>query len=100
MIRLVSHLNCPPGSFSYTQTEGIKREFESTPLIVDLAYRVADFRRGNNLPRASKAEALADIDRYTCDRLGNSPIWTFDDARTYDEVVSSYKPSGCSTCGK
>jgi len=100
MFRLISHLNCPPGSFWYEQNEnGIPRKWDSTPLISDLASTVANFRKANNLPRASKAEALVDIDRFTCDRLGNDKIWCYQDGKTYDEVVSTYKPVGCTTCG-
>jgi hypothetical protein len=70
MMRLRSFDSTPPGGFPYVQTEGIHRTFPSVPLIEDQAKRVAAFRRGNKLPRATVSEALDDVSTYTCARLG------------------------------
>src|SRR5258708_4967255 len=61
MWTLISHTLCPPGSFSYEQTEGVPKRFGENPLLQEQGKRVADFRAGNKLPRATQAEAIADI---------------------------------------
>jgi hypothetical protein len=71
--RLRSYELTPPGGYPYEQTEGIHRKFVSQPMIEAQAQAVASFRRANHLPRATALEALEDIDRYTCQRLGNMP---------------------------
>lgn len=99
---LKSHLKCPPGSFPYEQTEGINRKFESWPLIEEQARRVADFRKGNGLPRATVPEALQDIDLYTCWRLGNNPRFCYNTDRSYSDVSPMGQRTatgGCRGCG-
>lgn len=96
---LISTSQCPPGEFSYVQTEGIGRRFDRTPLIGELAATVADFRKGNKLPRAGKAEALEDIIRYTCDRLNNDPAFVFDTEHTVGELLPAASGAGCNGCG-
>ena len=71
--RLRTYDQAPPGGYPFEQFEGIYRKFASVPLIEDQAKAVAAFRAGNHLPRASVAEALQDVDSYTCQRLGNNP---------------------------
>lgn len=68
--RLRSYQLAPPGGYPYYQTEGIKRKFPSQPLIEAQASIVSGFRKANGLPRSSVLESLADIDHYTCARLG------------------------------
>jgi len=100
---LKSQLRCPPGSFPYEQTEGISKKFEASPLLEEQAHRVADFRKGNGLPRATVAEALQDIDCYTCARLGNNRRFCYDTDRTYAEVSPMANRAsgggGCHGCG-
>lgn len=69
--RLRSYDVNPPGGFPYEQTIGIYRQFPAVPLIESQAEAVYQFRAGNGLPRASKIEALEDVDCYQCQRLGN-----------------------------
>lgn len=73
--RLRSYELTPPGGYVYEQTEGIYRKFPSVPMVEDQARSVSSFRKANGLPRPSVAEALRDIDRQTCARLGNSLAW-------------------------
>lgn len=42
-------------------------------LVWELASQIADFRKGNSLPRATPKEALADIEEQTCTRLHDDP---------------------------
>lgn len=60
----------PPGGYPYSQN-GVF--FASQPLIEAQAQIVSVYRKGNNLSRSSVAEALADVDLYTCQRLGYMP---------------------------
>lgn len=95
---LKSHLNNPPGNFPYEQTEGIRKKFEATSLINEQAYRVADFRKGNGLPRATFEEALQDVDMYQCQRLGYMPSYCYNTEQSYDQVAPAVRPkAGC--CG-
>ena len=91
----------PPGEYTYEQTEGIQKFFPSVGDKSTLAVRVADFRKGNNLPRATYSEALVDIIQYTCNRLGGSPPWCFQlDPNTPIELTSSaFQPAECHGCG-
>lgn len=98
MFRLKSHLNAPPGSFSYEQTQGIYRKFDATPLIDQLAYLVADFRKGNQLPGATFEEALADVDFYNCQRLGFMERWCYNTDKSFAQTSIPPK-RGCGTCG-
>jgi hypothetical protein len=101
MFRLLSHDNCPPGEFRYDQEfNGRFKKFGPTPLMGELAARVANFRAGNKLPRATQMEALEDIDLFTCQRLGNSPRWTYNTDRSFAELVPKTSLGGCATCGQ
>lgn len=100
MIRLLSHDKCPPGEFRYEQAfNGKARKFGPTPLIGELAARVASFRAGNGLPRATQIEALEDIDTFTCLRLGNDARWVFSTEKPFSEIVPNTSLAGCATCG-
>lgn len=68
--RLRSYDLAPPGGYPYTQTDGIRREFPSQPLIEAQAQIVANFRKANGLSRGTVKEALEDVDTFTCHRLG------------------------------
>ena len=75
MCRLRSYEINPPGGFLYVQTEGIKREFPSEPVIESQAQAVSAFRRGNGLPRAGVRECIEDVDRWNASRLGCNRSW-------------------------
>lgn len=99
MFRLLSHDKCVPGEFRYEQAfHGRAKKFGPTPLIGELAARVANFRAGNQLPRATQIEALEDIDSFTCLRLGNSPRWTYDTDKAFADLAPKTSLAGCATC--
>ncbi len=90
---------CPPGSFPYEQTQGIRRKFEATSDIESQAHLVADFRKANGLERATVSEAAQDIDEYTCQRLGFMKAYCRDtEGKPYSPPVSPPR-GGCGGCG-
>lgn len=99
--RLRSYEITPPGGYAYIQTKGIRREFPSVPMVEDQARTVSNFRKANGLPRPSVAEALRDIDRQTCARLGNSPEWCIPDDGETVALISSHPAIAppCHGCG-
>lgn len=99
MLWLKSLTDCPQGEFSYEQTEGIYRRFPQTPLIKELASSVADFRKGNNLPRASFGEALEDIVVYTVQRLKGNPQWCYETDLNAAALLPQPSSGGCAGCG-
>lgn len=70
--RLRTYEITPPGGYPFSQ-DGIN--FPSQPMIEAQAKAVSNYRKGNGKPRASIPEALADVDCYQCQRLGNMPQW-------------------------
>jgi len=96
MLWLKSLLACPPGEFSYAQGS---RQFDRTPLIHELAKAVADFRKGNNLPRATKVEALEDIIVYTVARIGGNPEFCYETDLSPGQLLQSESPGACAGCG-
>jgi hypothetical protein len=97
MIRLISHEKCPPGEFYYTQSEGLSKKFANTPLIGELATKIASFRAANKLARSTVSDALQDIDAFTCARLGNNPDWCYNTDQTVQ--AAHHGGGGCKTCG-
>lgn len=71
--RLRTYEISPPGGYPFIQ-QGYP-PFPAQPMIEAQAKIVSNFRKGNGLPRASIPEALADVDCYQCQRLGNMPQW-------------------------
>lgn len=91
----------PPGNYSYEQTQGIPRRFGAQPVIEGIVKTVSNFRIANKLQRASLAECLEDVDRYTCARLHNNPDYCWDCPQSFEESHKSHlfvKPS-CASCG-
>lgn len=70
--RLRSYDITVQGGFTYEQTVGVYRKFGPEPLIDAVANQVYDFRRANNLPRATLRESLEDVDHYNCAKIGNN----------------------------
>jgi hypothetical protein len=101
--RLKTYDQSPPGSFPYEQRGSHPRLFPSEPLIEAQARNVSAYRSGNNLPRASYAESLVDVDNYTCRRLGNNPQFCIPvDAATPNQVALTANAPGlapCAGCG-
>jgi hypothetical protein len=97
--RLRSHSNFPPGSFQYEQTVGIQKRWGGQGL-EELVPKVLNFRVGNKLPRASKAEVLQDIDEFNAERLGHNPQWTYNtDAPFTASQLAAVGAAGCPGCG-
>lgn len=101
--RLRSYDVSPPGGYPYLQTDGIRREFKSQPLIEAQAQVVAGFRKANGLSRSSVIEALQDIDHFTCRRLGNMAGFCVpcDQTNPGKTALSSTSPivNPCHGCG-
>ena len=76
---LKNYSTLPPGGWVYEQM----REDGATVLskvklfvpISDATSHVLKIRVANKLPKATYEEVLADIDNYTCERLGFDPKW-------------------------
>lgn len=71
-------LNVPSGGWRYTQhsTDGVPmKSWSSMGLAYETAAAIADFRKGNGLPRATQREALEDLEEATCLRLHDDPQW-------------------------
>ncbi len=71
----------PPGGFRYQQLNADGTVLKAWATMNDawtLAQEIADFRTGNELPRATAKEALTDIENYTCTRLHGDPNWCVD----------------------
>lgn len=101
MWHLLSLDKCPPGEFRYEQAfNGKARRFGPSPVVGELAAKVADFRAGNGLPRATKAEALEDIDAFNCQRLGYSSRWCYNTDIPFTQIAAAVVPAPCATCGK
>ncbi len=68
-------LQVPPGGWRLSQTlpDGTVKSWHSMNEAWTLAGVIADFRKGNGLPRATQREALDDIDEATCARLHDDP---------------------------
>lgn len=60
----------PPGNYFYLQTQGLRREFGPSPDIIALGNEVYQFRKGNDLQRATLKESIDDISCYVCFCLG------------------------------
>lgn len=95
MIRLNTYLRVPPGSFRYEQAEWGLHVGSN---IEHLADELMDWRKGNNLPRATFGESLEDIENFTVANIKNNPRWTYNS----DQPFGALRPQsgqGCSTCG-
>lgn len=102
MFHLISHEKCPPGQFWYRQSfPGGVKQWGATPEMRALGRKVSSFRTANGLPRSSFAESLADVDAFTCERLGNHPRYCRNTDATFEEVhayeITPVKP--CASCG-
>ena len=100
MCRLKTYEVTPPGGYPFKEDDG--RKFKSVPMIEEQARAVAAYRAANNRPRASVREALEDVDRYTCQRLGNMPQWCLCNEQAAGNIAlgsSSPIVSPCHGCG-
>lgn len=113
MYRLVNPLNSIPGGHYYrfkfeggvetpfygNPNEANVHTFGHSPIAFAAAHDLRLFRKANNLPRATLAECMADEEAYSCARLGNNRQFVYNDDKTQDEVVQSFKPAPCGGCG-
>jgi hypothetical protein len=101
--RLRRHDQTPPGGYPYEQTEGIRHKWGFSVDFEGRAREVADFRAGNNLPRASFEEALEDIDVYQGIRLGCMEQWFYNPDAPYSATSTTIRRKasggGCGGCG-
>jgi len=75
---LSSRNHLPPSGWIYTQLDANKKplkSFASMAPFRDAAQEILDFRKGNNLPRATLQETEEDLDEAQCQRLGYDPQW-------------------------
>lgn len=88
----------PPGGFPFIQEEGIYKRWEFSVDLNARANEISDFRKGNNLPRASFDESLEDLVAYTCARV---PNWCRTTDRTFTETspIIVRRHRGCAGCG-
>ena len=101
--RLRTYDESPPGLYRFAATEGgIKLTAGPSPMIEAAARELANKRAANGLPRSGIKDALVDIDRYTCARLGNMPRYCIQvDGENMAPALSSASPiiTPCSGCG-
>jgi hypothetical protein len=100
MFRLLSHDKCPPGEFRYRESfKGHTKTFGPSPLLNEVAHKLANFRAANGIARSSPAECVQDIDAFTCQRLGNMRDWCYDSDKAVSNPYVSPTATPCSTCG-
>lgn len=101
MFLLKSYNHPIPGNYYYVQTSGIKHQFDSCPMVEEVAKSVSNFRIANKLPRASLSESLEDVDKFTCARLQNSEKYCFDCQVPFETQHANHHfiKKGCATCG-
>ncbi len=69
--RLRTYDSNPPGGYPFVEVyKGVTKKYHAQPMPEPQAEAIADFRRANGWPRATKKEALEDLGQYTCQRLG------------------------------
>ena len=99
MFRLINPNAFPPGGYSYTDPNTGKK-FGGSYGLNEQAQRVSQFRRANGFPRSGLLECAADIDAYTCARLGNAPQFVFDtDAALTNQSFGLPESAPCAGCG-
>lgn len=96
--RLRSYDQSPPGSYIFYQ-DG--RKF-TAPMIEPLGRILSDYRKSNGRDRADIKECIADIDHFTCQRLGNMPTFCIECNGTAKTALSPTSPIAqppCAGCG-
>lgn len=102
-LRLRSYDHAPPGGYPFEEHGRLYRKFPSVPLIEDQARNVEAYRKANGLPRATFQEALRDVDRYQCIRLGGMSDFCVETSSNNKTVAlnrsSPYINPPCKGCG-
>ncbi len=91
-LRLKNPNELPKDGFYYRESNG--RIFGGMFSFSYVANEIVAYRKGNNLPRATPAEAADDLDSFTCNR---DPSLCYDTSVTPGEQVRQTKSAGC--CG-
>lgn len=100
--RLRTYDVSPPGGYPFHEEGPKPRSFHAEPVIEAQARTLLGYRKGNSLPRASYAECLQDVDRYTCKRLGNNPLFCVSCESNSTAIAVAANAPGlqpCSGCG-
>ena len=63
------------------------------------AAAIFQHRRGNNLKGDTVEQVIADLEAYTCQRLGFDPRYCTDGTPAAPKAVVTKQKAGCSTCG-
>lgn len=71
---LKSYTTIAPGGWRYTQPDTNWKHASMGPIQAAVK-EILEHRRFNNLPRATNDEVLADLEAFTCQRLGNDVAW-------------------------
>ncbi len=91
-LRLKDPKTVPKDGYIYVESNG--RKFGGMFSFNYTRNEMVAYRKGNNLPRATVAEAGEDLDAFTCNR---DPSLCYDTSVTYPEQVRQTKSAGC--CG-
>jgi hypothetical protein len=101
--RLRTYEQTPPGGYTFDEMGPKPRHFRGEPMIEALAKQVWGYRKGNGLPRATYKEAIEDVDRQTCARLGNSTRFCISCEQNDGQVAMAADTPGlsgpCKGCG-
>jgi hypothetical protein len=92
----------PPGGYVFTENAlGRRRDFRA-PLIEAVARELSYYRKTNGIGRADVKECLADVDHFTCQRLGNNPTYCVPCNGLEAVALSPTNPMAqapCASCG-
>ena len=90
-----------PGNYFYVQSTGIEHKFKANPIVEEVAKAVSALRIANQLPRASLAESLEDVDTFNCAVRKNDERWcrwcegSFESAHANHRFINR----NCAGCG-
>lgn len=95
---LKTYSTLPPSGWVYEQPQ-TKWRLKNMGSVNDAVGEMLEHRRFNNLPRASRAECLQDLDDYTCQRLGGDLSWCVSGALAQKKTLSSPGESAANPAG-
>jgi hypothetical protein len=95
MLRLKRYDFNLPGGYKYVQPETGMKFDGNTPFKAQVV-QISVHRKGNNLPRQSRAEVAVDLENYTCARV---PGVCIDGVKQSTVVSVVTRKGGCRTCG-
>jgi hypothetical protein len=103
---LLTNNTIPPGGWIYDQMKDgvLFKKMVSHGTYIDFCKDVLSLRVGNNLPGATMAQVDADVQSFTCTRLGNDPRWCANGSGpvtqpTADTFYAVQPGGGCGGCG-